>query len=135
MDKIKNQFMNVYASYRMENNFKNLNKKVDELSDYATHDKKDISVNSELIITIDYALECVCKNQSILEQWQAMSNTQKRKHIASAFKFCVVRKYYRDKDASTKTQNASTKNVRVRVNEFLWQIVLDLAPNTITIDK
>ena len=133
MEIVKAKFFNEYKSYNKVEHFINLRKKVDVLSDYASHSKKDISANSELLLLIDFALDCVCKSNEIVETWQTLSNTQKRKHIANAFSYSVNRAYRINREKSTKEHKEKAKNVRVRLGEFLWQLVMEFTPNSVVL--
>jgi len=137
---------NLLKDYKL--NIKTYNiikKRLDFICDYfakfetlETISKNDISIDSETLTAINYAIEDTLKNQKMIEKWQALSNSKKRNYISTAILFAIKKDFYFNRGASTYnketktiTQKAYTKAVRVSVYSLIYQVAILLSEEII----
>ena len=132
----KTILLNNFTSYQSNENYQAIKKHTSEVVNYIINndiiDKSKISISSEFINYFNIASDLVFI-APIQKKWQALSNNQKRKTIASAILYALKRDYAFDRSMSvydkiTKCyiKKEYAEKTSVKINELFYQVAMTL---------
>lgn len=141
----KSVFLNNYKSYAYTNNYMQLKKYVNDTIEYVKNNNvielEKISINNDFLQFFSDGFEQVAKDTKIIEKWQKLSNTKKRLLISKNIIFSLKKDFYFDRTSSNfnkiakcYTNKVYNKDIKIKVNDLFYNVVIDLVGDVFSID-